>query len=197
MLTLAEIVNATCPDIAARQAWRSYLLRCLALPEIRELAMGYHHPNYPEEALPTFRRIAQLRDLQYKPQHIAAQIRLEINDPSLVHPVSGQTGYPNTGQPDLSAAPLPSTGQEMMVLPRQASELLALLVQEVAGQAADRLAVELLPPPEDRLIHADEAAQMIACKPRSTARLLRSGGVLPVRPGVWKRSSVLRYIQQL
>jgi hypothetical protein len=202
MLTLAEVVTATCPDIAARQAWRSYLLRCLALDEIRAIAQGDQHPNYPEEALPVFRRIAQLRELHYKPQHLAAQIRMESNDPSLVHPVSGHAGYPETGQTahpvsGHAAEPHQAPGESLMVLPRQAGELVQKLVEGVALQTAEVLAAKLLPPPEDRLIHADEASTLLACTPRSVGRLLSRAGVKPIRRGVWKRSQILRYIQQL
>ena len=59
---------------------------------------------------------------------------------------------------------------------------------EVLARAVQRIA----PPPEDRLITAQEAADLLCCKPRSVKRF-----VLPVRPGVYKRSEILRYIQSL
>jgi hypothetical protein len=70
----------------------------------------------------------------------------------------------------------------------------ARLEAEALGElvAIRRLLESRTAPLEDRLIPAIEAAQLLACKPRSVSRY-----VTPVRPGVWKRSTILRYIAAL
>jgi hypothetical protein len=52
--------------------------------------------------------------------------------------------------------------------------------------------VTRLEPPQDRLLTSDGAAVLLSCKPRSVGRYVR-----PVRPGRWRESDILRYIQGL
>ena len=47
-------------------------------------------------------------------------------------------------------------------------------------------------PTEDRLIGGEEASELLHCRPRAVSRYVR-----PVRPGVFRRSDILRYIASL
>jgi len=78
--------------------------------------------------------------------------------------------------------------QNLIFIPEKAVALL----DQIADAVAYQISAELSPPPEDRLITSAEAADLLACKPRSVKRY-----VLPVRPGVYKRSAILRYIEHL
>jgi hypothetical protein len=51
---------------------------------------------------------------------------------------------------------------------------------------------EKLPPPDDSLLTADQAAQLLACSPATVRKRVK-----PVLRGRWRRSDVLRYIQDL
>jgi site-specific recombinase XerC len=51
---------------------------------------------------------------------------------------------------------------------------------------------EVQRPPNDALLDAQGAARLLCCSPRSVRRL-----VPPVRRGRWRRSDILRFIQQL
>lgn len=196
MFNIADIVNATCPDIAARPAWRSALLRLLKYEEIRDFAQGESHPNYPESSLPVFHRLYALREEKYEPKEIARRLREELAAADQEQAAADATEYPMTGH----RTPEHQGTGGLIVLPQQALELLAMLVQHTADQAGDRLAQRLLPPPEDKVINAEVVAEMLSCDTvRSATGLLRRAGVKPVlqRPARWRRSDILRYIQQL
>jgi hypothetical protein len=191
MLTIADIVTATCPNAAERTKWRSYLQRCLEDADVRDVCMGKQHPNYPEEALPIFHRIMQLRAMGYKPGGLAAQIRLGLSDPNIVKPISDQPAQPKTDQPE--------PGMDLTVHPQQAANFMRQLIEQIADQAGDRLTQKLLPAPEDRLIRAEEVAEMLSCGVGSIHQYLCRYGVDPVafRPRRWRRSDILRLIQRL
>jgi len=78
--------------------------------------------------------------------------------------------------------------QNLIVIPEKAVALL----DQIADAVAYQISAELSPPPEDRLITSAEATELLACKPRSVKRYIQ-----PVRPGVYKRSEILRFIQLL
>lgn len=86
-----------------------------------------------------------------------------------------------------------------MVLPRDASALVQKLVESVAIQTGELLSSKLLPPPEDTLIRADRAAELMACGVAGVNAQLQRYGVEPVatRPRRWRRSDILRMIQRL
>lgn len=68
---------------------------------------------------------------------------------------------------------------------------LAAAVLEFRTQAAPQVTPQATPLP-DRLLTAEQAAELLACHPRSVSRY-----VTPVRNRTWKESDVQRYIQGL
>jgi len=69
--------------------------------------------------------------------------------------------------------------QEVVEALREARDQLA--------QTADRA---LPPPPQDALLTQEEAAARLLCRPRSVSRYVKA-----FRPGVWRESDILRYVQ--
>lgn len=195
MLTLAEIVEQTCPPTVSAPAWRSALYRYLDDPTVRKILGGEKHPAYPEASLKMFRVVAELHlKGQITPKTLAAKLESQLKDPSLA--------YPDTGYLDIGQAPVapPSPALDLTVQPHQVHAFVRQIGDYVAAQTAERLAQQqaaTVPPPEDRLIGAAEASTLLACSPRSVGRLLRRAGIEPVRAGVWKRSTILKYIAQL
>jgi hypothetical protein len=209
MLTFAEIVEATKPADASREAWRSYLNRCLAKPEIKEVARAKEHPKYPyPESLAVFYRLADLQKEGYAPPDVAAILRKELSEPERVRTLAGQPDSTDAEQAERPSAEQVAAhrqaiarrnqgaGELTVVVPQQITDSMALLVEILREMATPAAPIAPAAPPEDRIIEAGEAALMLSCKPGSVVRLLRKGGVNPVRPGRWKRSAILKYIER-
>jgi hypothetical protein len=90
-----------------------------------------------------------------------------------------------------SGAGLPAPVAQSANVPASANggpELVAALrgFAEVLRALSERSA---LPPTPDRLLTAEQAAELLLCAPRSVGRYVK-----PLRPGVWRQSDVQKYI---
>lgn len=111
---------------------------------------------------------------------------LETVQKGLIQPSTVSAWLSNlTVSTDIAAVPEPTTGNELATiaqLPTLGIEAIALL----------RQLVSMAPPPDDCLLDAARAAELLACKPTTVRRY-----VSPVRRGRWRKSDILRHIQAL
>lgn len=141
---------------------------------------GVKGVRYPAEAVALFRNLIEAQDAGLVTPKTAAawlsRLRAEPGDAPLL-------------QSDTAALIPLARPTGTAIVPTSQSDngtLTALLDRLVRAQESQPA------PPEDRLLMAEEAAELLACSPRSVGRFVK-----PVRRGVWRRSDILRYIASL
>jgi len=143
--------------------------------------------------------VAGVKGVRYPPeaQELFALL-IKAQDEGLVHPGTSEAFLARTQQEESNGqiAEYPKgNGQGQIARLTKGgenAESLVRLMEAAIELTAQRIAAQVLPPPEDRLIRAEEAAALLACKARAVGRYVK-----PARPGVWKRSAILSYIQSL
>ena len=171
MMSIADIVRETGMD-------RSALNRYLAIEANREFLGGKStHPVYPARSLATFHRLSEQHAKgQITPKTLAAS----WTDRENVVTVPASDRNSDTAYPD--------TAQELTINPlslQQGADAFAQAIIDACQRAGLVIG-------QDRLLCAEEAAQILNCKPRGLSRR-----VPPVERGSWRLSDVQRYIASL
>jgi len=205
-------------DIALRlDVHYSRLRRLAEAPGVGEILGARNVPGakgvrYEPRSVETFRRLVQAsNENAVTPATAAGWLRAQEDSPVAEAPLPADAGMIQTTaiaeQRGIAGKPTSgnSTGQGgmsglMMLLaplaglPAAMHDFAAAVREFRAGrpQGAGILQDAPVAPLPDRLLTAEQAAEILACHPRSVSRY-----VAPVRHRTWKESDVQRYIQSL
>ena len=173
MLTVTDIIRALGKDTEAEgKKTRSVISRYLEDEETRALlgASGPVRPAYPKESIPVFQAL------------LRANASGEVTPKTLARHFS-----PNHSASTPILANLSILGNSGNALEAMQQNEMVQVMQEFISAVKD-----IVPVPEDRVLTRLDAADLLACAPRSVSRFVQP---LARRRGVFRRSDCLRYIQ--